>query len=126
MSAGPRPERRAGFFAPLRALARRLRAGRRTPIPVDLDLHQQVILRALARFGPADFARLAAEVEANRPATPAEIANAVLRLETAMVIARAEARDRRPAERRYTLTRRGRRIARIIPAESRSALLVYV
>lgn len=126
MTTERRPEARSGVLAHLRAFVRRLRAGRRTPIPVDLDLHQQIVLRTLARFGPVDFARLAAEVTAVRLATPAEIANAVLRLETVAVIARQTEHDRRPAERRYVLTQRGRRIARLIPAECRSALLVYV
>jgi DNA-binding MarR family transcriptional regulator len=93
---------------------------------VDLDLHQQIAMLALKRFGPCSYSRLQAEVEAVRPATQAQIVNAILSMEAAGVIERLHERDTPQAQRRYVLTRRGRRIARWVPAEPRSAMAFYV
>lgn len=90
--------------------------------PVDLDLVQQVVLLTLRRFGPQPYSRLAAEVGASRPATPAEITSGILKLESAGMIARTSEPDLRQADRRYRLTKRGRRISRFIPPEPRSVL----
>jgi hypothetical protein len=106
--------------------------------PVELDPVQQLTVRALGRFGPLPFSRVAAEVTATRPATPADVVSGLLRLEAAGIIERLppgrpapptslplagqelEGRAGRGDDRRYRLTRRGRRIARYIPAEPRS------
>ena len=96
------------------------------PTPVELDLHQQLALLTLARFGPSTFNRLYAEVSAIRPTTQAEMANAVLKLEAAGVIERHAEPNTAQAQRRYTLTRRGKRVSRYIPREPRSAIEFYV
>ena len=93
---------------------------------VELDLHQQIAVLALKRFGPCSYNRLQAEVEAVRPATQAQIVNAILTMEAAGVIERLHEQGTPQARRRYVLTRRGRRIARWIPAEPRSAMAFYV
>jgi DNA-binding MarR family transcriptional regulator len=103
-------------------LLTRVRAARQPAEPVDLDLVQQLVLLTLHRFGPQAYARLAAEVSATRPATPAEITSGILKLETAGVIERAAVAGVRQSERRYSLTRRGRRFITFIPAEPRSVL----
>ncbi len=94
--------------------------------PVELDLHQQIAVLALKRFGPCSYNRLQAEIEAMRPATQAQMVNAVLTMETAGVIERLREQGTPQAQRRYVLTRRGRRIARFIPAEPRSAMEFYI
>ena len=96
------------------------------PTPVELDLHQQLAVLTLARFGPSSFNRLFAEVSAIRPTTQAEMANAVLKMEAAGVIARHAEPATSQAQRRYALTRRGRRVSRYIPREPRSAIEFYV
>lgn len=83
---------------------------------------QQIALRALGRFGPLSFTRLAEEVGAVRPATPADIVNGLLKLETAGVIERMAETGVRQPDRRYRLTRRGRRILGYLPAEPRAVL----
>lgn len=111
--------------------------------PVELDPLQQLAVRAVARFGPLPYSRLAAEVTATRPATPADVVSGLLRLEAAGLIERLPPGrpSLRPAAthlpharggpgvradynegQRYRLTRRGRRIARYIPAEPRSVM----
>ena len=94
--------------------------------PVELDLHQQLALLTLARFGPCSFNRLFAEVSATRRTTQAELVNGVLKLEAAAVIERLAESNLTQSQRRYSLTRRGRRIARFIPREPRSAMEFYV
>jgi hypothetical protein len=114
------------------------RLRRRPTEAVALDPLQQLAVRALARFGPLPYSRLAAEVTAARPATPADVVSGLLRLEAAGIIERLppgrpapptslplagqelDVRAGRGDDRRYRLTRRGRRIARYIPAEPRS------
>jgi DNA-binding MarR family transcriptional regulator len=90
--------------------------------PVDLDLVQQLALLTLDRFGPQPYSRLAAEISATRPTTPAEITSGILKLETAGVIERAAEPGVRQSDRRYRLTRRGRRFLPYIPPEPRSVL----
>jgi len=103
------------------------RALRRTPpTPVELDLHQQWALLTLARFGPRTFNQLYDEVRVIRPTTQAEMVNAVLKLETAAVIERLEEPGTAQPQRRYALTRRGRRILRYVPREPRSAMEFYI
>lgn len=103
------------------------RLQRRPSEPVELDPLQQLVVRALARFGPLPYSRLAAEVTATRMATPADVVSGVLRLEAAGIIERlapaptGRGEGRRDGQ-RYRLTRRGRRIARFIPAEPRSVM----
>jgi DNA-binding PadR family transcriptional regulator len=104
----------------------RLRRVRQTPVPVEVDLVQQIALLMLARFGPQPYTRIAAEVTATRPATPAEVVNGLLKLESAGVIERAAEAGVSQPNRRYRLTRRGRRIVRYIPPDPRSALEFYV
>jgi DNA-binding MarR family transcriptional regulator len=100
---------------------------RRTPpAPVELDVHQQLVLLTLVRFGPYSFDQLFAEAGAIRRTTPADMANAVLKLEAAAVIERLAEEGRSQAQRRYALTRRGKRIARILPHEPKSTFDVYV
>ena len=94
--------------------------------PVELDLHQQIALLTLARFGPCSFNRLFAEVSATRRTTQAELVNGVLKLESAAVIERLAETNLTQAQRRYTLTRRGKRIVRYIPLDPRSAMEFYV
>lgn len=109
----------------LRVVAR-LREARRRPEPVELDLVQQLAVRMLARFGPQPYARIAAEVTATRPARPADIVNGLLKLESAGVIERMSGADVAQPDRRYKLTRRGRRIVRFIPPEPRSLLEFHI
>ncbi|MGH2587180.1 MAG: hypothetical protein ACRDJE_19880 [Dehalococcoidia bacterium] len=97
-----------------------------SPASVELDLHQQFALLTLARFGPCSFNRLYAEVSAIRPATQAEMVNAVLKMEAAVVIERLAETNVAQPQRRYTLTRRGKRITRYIPRDPRSAMEFYV
>lgn len=153
---------------------------RRPATPVELDPLQQLTVRALARFGPLPYSRLAAEVTAMRPATPADLVRGLLRLEEAGLIERLpsgrpssrpptrplpgplrllvppfsagrgeglatgphpprpdrpplplageglEVRGKHGEERRFRLTRRGRRIARYIPVEPRSVMQVSI
>ena len=107
----------------LSRFAQLLKRARRQPAaPVELDLVQQMVLLTLARFGPQPYARLADEVTANRPATPADIVNGVLKLETAGVIERRPEQGVRQPDRRYQLTARGKRIARFVPSEPRSVM----
>jgi DNA-binding MarR family transcriptional regulator len=89
---------------------------------IELDRHQQIAVLALKRFGPCSYRRLQAEVEAVRPATQAPIVNAILTMEAAGVSERLRDQTRPQAQRRYVLLRRGRRIARCVPAEPRSAM----
>lgn len=112
-----------------RLLRRDGRAGRgpsRTRGPVELDVHQQLAARALRRFGPCSFARLCAEVDVVRPVTPAQMVQALFAMESAGVIERVAERGGTPTQSHYALTRRGRRLARWIPAEPRSAMAFYV
>lgn len=106
----------------LKRLLHWLRQARQAPSPVDLDLVQQIVLLTLERFGPQPYSRLAAEVNATRPATPAEITGGILKLETAGVIERATDPAVRQSDRRYALTKRGRRFLPYIPKEPRSVL----
>ena len=106
----------------LKRLLQRLRQPRQPVEPVDLDLVQQLVLLTLARFGPQPYSRLAAEVSATRPATPAEITSGILKLETAAVIERAADPSVRQSDRRYALTKRGRKFLPYIPTEPRSVL----
>lgn len=99
---------------------------RRARVPVELDLHQQIALLTLARFGPSNFNRLFAEASAIRRTTQADMANAVLKMEAAGVIERQAESGTPQALRRYMLTRRGKRIARYIPRDPRSAMEFYV
>lgn len=94
--------------------------------PVELDLHQQLAVLALHRFGPCDFQRLLAEAGGVRPVTQAEMANGVLKLEAGGVIERHAERGTPHAQRRYALTRRGRRIARYLPPDPHSAMEFYL
>jgi DNA-binding MarR family transcriptional regulator len=94
--------------------------------PVDLDVHQQLAMLTLARFGPCSYNRLYADVSAIRRTTPADMANAVLTMEAAGVIERLAELNTAQAQRRYALTKRGRRIARYIPQEPKSAMQFYV
>jgi hypothetical protein len=93
---------------------------------VELDLHQQLALLAIKRFGPRTFEQLLAEVGATRPTTQAEMANAVLKMEAGGVIDRPAASGTPHAQRPYVLTRRGKRILRYIPSAPRSAIEFYV
>jgi DNA-binding MarR family transcriptional regulator len=109
-----------------RRLMQRVRQARRRPQPVELDLVQQLTVLTLARFGPQPYARIAAEISAIRPATPAEIVNGVLKLETAGVIERLAEKGVSQSNRRYALTRRGRRFVPFIPTEPRSVLEFHI
>jgi DNA-binding MarR family transcriptional regulator len=102
------------------------RGGSGRPQPVELDLHQQLALLTLARFGPCSFNRLYAEVSAIRRTTQADMANAVLTMEAAGVIERQAGPNTAQAQRRYVLTHRGKRITRHIPRDPRSAIEFYV
>ncbi len=99
---------------------------RTKPEPVELDLHQQLAVRTLARFGPCSFNRLYDEVRATRPTTQAEMANAILKMDAAGIIQRPPEPSTPQAQRRYILTRRGKRVARYIPPDPRSAIEFYV
>ena len=88
-------------------------------------MHQQFAVLTLQRFGPCDFSRLYAEVGAIRPTTQAEMVNAVLKMEAAGVIERLAEKGTAQAQRRYVLTRRGKRLARWIPAQPRSVIEFY-
>ena len=100
---------------------------RRTPpAPVELDLHQQLALLTMARFGPCSFNRLFEEVSAIRATTQAEMVTAVLTMEAAGVIERLAEEGAAQPQRRYKLTRRARRILRYIPREPRSAMEFYI
>ena len=103
-------------------LLARIRLARRRPEPVELDLVQQLALLTLSRFGPQPYSRIAAEISATRPATPAEIVNGVLKLETAGVIERASEPGVAQSNRRYRLTKRGKKFIPFIPREPRSVL----
>jgi DNA-binding MarR family transcriptional regulator len=103
-----------------------IRRPRARPEPVSLDLVQQIAVLTLARFGPRPYSRIAAEVSATRGATPAEITSGVLKLEAAGVIERVAEAGVSQSNRRYRLTRRGRRIARYIPTEPRSVLEFHI
>lgn len=107
-------------------LRERLRRMRRAPEPVELDLVQQLALLTLARFGPQPYSRIAAEISATRPATPAEIVNGLLKLESAGVIERWHEPGVSQSNRRYRLTKRGRRFLPFIPAEPRSLLEFHI
>jgi DNA-binding MarR family transcriptional regulator len=99
---------------------------RTSPTPVELDLHQQLALLTMARFGPCSFNRLFEEVSVIRATTQAEMVNAVLKMETAGVIERQNEPNTAQAQRRYRLTRRARRILSYIPREPRSAMEFYI
>jgi DNA-binding HxlR family transcriptional regulator len=99
-------------------------AGRRRP--VEMDPHQQLAVRALFRFGPRSFNELYEEVRAIRPATQAEMANAILKLEADGILSRPSDPGRPQAQRRYVLSNRGMRIARHIPADPRSTIEFHV
>ncbi len=103
-------------------LSGRLRAARQRPTPVELDLVQQLALLMLSRFGPQPYSRLAAEISATRQATPAEIVNGILTLETAGVIERMAETGVNQSNRRYRLTTRGKKFIPFIPTEPRSLL----
>lgn len=103
-----------------------VRHDRRPPRAVELDLVQQLSLLALARFGPLPYTRIAAEVISARRATPAEIVNGLLKLETAGVIERALEPGVRQGDRRYCLTKRGRRFLPFIPKEPRSVIEFHI
>ena len=104
----------------------RLRGLRQRRPPVELNLVQQLALLTLHRFGPQPYSRIAAEVSATRPATPAEIVNGLLKLETAGVIERWNEPGVNQSNRRYRLTKRGRRFLPFIPAEPRSVLEFHI
>lgn len=108
----------------LTRLWRSLIQRRATVEPVDLDLHQQITLVALARRGPLTFASLVEELRAVRPTRDADATNAVLGLDAAALIER-EASDAAQATRAYRLTRQGMRVARLLPADPRTAIVVY-
>ena len=103
-----------------------LRRTQGKPAAVELDLHQQLAVRTLARFGPCSFNRLYDEVRAIRPTTQAEMANAILKMDAAGIIQRPPEPSTPHAQRRYILTRRGKRVARYIPSDPRSAIEFYV
>ena len=107
-------------------LNRLLRRPATPPTAVELDLHQQLAALTLQRFGPCSFNRLYAEVGAVRPTTQAEMVNAVVKMEAAGLIERLTEPGTAQAQRRYTLTRRGKRVARWIPTDPRSAIEFYV
>lgn len=102
------------------------RLRRPKPEPVSLDLHQQIALHTLHRFGGRDFQALLVEVSAHRPTTQAQLVNGILQLEAANLIERSDDSSLAQARRPYRLTRRGRRVAKLIPADPRSALQVYI
>lgn len=110
------------MLATVRSWVRALRRGRARPEPVELDLAQQLAVLALARFGALPYSRIAAEISAARVTAPAEIANGVLKLETAGVIERFAEPGVGHANRRYRLTERGRRIRPFIPADPRNVI----
>lgn len=99
---------------------------RQRPAPVELDLVQQLAVLTLGRFGPQPYSRIAAEISATRAATPAEIVNGILKLETAGVIQRAGEPGVSQSNRRYRLTRRGRKFLPFIPVEPRSVLEFHI
>ncbi|MBI2762073.1 MAG: hypothetical protein HYX51_11685 [Chloroflexi bacterium] len=111
---------------PLHAALTWLREATRKPEPVELDLVQQIAVLTLARFGPQPYSRIAAEIDATRAATPAEIVSGVLKLEAAAVIERLAEPGISQANRRYRLTRRGKRFVRYIPTEPRNVLQFYI
>lgn len=112
--------------SPLARLIHGLRRSRRRPEPVELDLVQQLAVLMLARFGPQPYSRIAAEISATRAATPAEIVNGILKLETAGVIVRAAEPGVNHSNRRYALTKRGRKFLPFIPREPRSVLEFHI
>ncbi len=114
------------MHSPLARLIERLRQARQRPEPVELDLVQQLTVLMLARFGPQPYSRIAAEISATRPATPAEIVNGLLKLETAGVIERAAEPGVSQSNRRYRLTRRGRKFLPFIPHDPRSVLEFHI
>jgi hypothetical protein len=107
-------------------LRERLGSGGTAPASVELDLVQQIAVLTLSRFGPQPFTRIADEVSATRPATPAEIVSGLLKLETAGVIERFAEPGVSQGDRRYRLTRRGRRFLPYIPREPRSVLEFHI
>ena len=107
-------------------LLARIRRARRRPEPVALDLVQQLALLTLSRFGPQPYSRIAAEITATRPATPAEIVNGILTLETAGVIERAAELGVSQSNRKYRLTKRGKKFLPFIPTDPRSVLEFHI
>ena len=111
---------------PWSRLIERLKRARPVSEPVELDLVQQIALLTLSRFGPQPYSRIAAEIGATRPATPAEVVSGLLKLEGAGVIERVAEPGVRQSDRRYRLTKRGRRFLPYIPAEPRSVLEFHI
>lgn len=92
----------------------------------DLDVLDQWLIVTLARFGACTYRRLEAELRAIRAATPAEVVEALLKLEQLGLLQRNEPSGLMLEERRFALTRTGVRLGRLLPAEPRSPTIFYL
>lgn len=92
----------------------------------DLDVLDQWLLATLARFGACTYRRLEAELRAIRAATPAEVVEALLKLEQLGLLQRNEPAGLMLEERRFVLTRTGAHLARLLPHEPRSPTIFYL
>jgi hypothetical protein len=93
---------------------------------LDLDVLDQWLVVTLARFGPCTYRRLEAELGAIRAAAPAEVVEALLKLEQLSLVQRNEPSGLMLEERRFALSRLGRRLSRLLPAEPRSPTIFYL
>lgn len=113
-----------GSLAGLRRGIARLRPAPRRAY--DLDLVDQWLVLTLRRFGECAYRRLEAELLAIRGATPAEVVASILKLEESGLLERTAATDLLAQERRFRLTRQGKRLAAYLPATPQSPTTFYV
>ncbi len=92
----------------------------------DLDVLDQWLVATLNRFGACTYRRLEAELAAIRAATPAEVVEALLKLEQLGLLQRSEPAGLMVEERRFALTRAGKRLAGLLPSEPRSPTIFYL
>lgn len=91
----------------------------------DLDLVDQWTVLTLQRFGDCSYRRVAAELAGIRGSTPAEAYTCLVKLENLALIERIAATELMVQERRFRLTRAGRRLAKLMPAAPRSPTIYY-
>jgi hypothetical protein len=91
----------------------------------DLDLVDQWLVLTLHRFNGCGYRHLEQELLAIRGAPPAEVVASILKLEEAGLLDRTPAQALVAEERRFRLTRQGRRLAGYLPAAPRSPTAFY-
>lgn len=99
---------------------------RRPPRAIDLDPLDQRLLLLLARRRAATYRTVEAELQAERPATPADVVASLLKLDEAGLITRLATDGLVAEQRRFALTRDGARIVRNTPREPRSPATFYL